>query len=486
MVRLIRLAALSSAALLFASHARAQRSDTLALSIQDAVALALRTGDEARTAAALVDVADAQVTVARASALPQIRINSSYTHIYENARAQAVGQIFNQPNTYSSNANISQPLFQGGREWAALRVASRTRAAARLSADETRARLSVDVQSAYFQALFTDRLVEIRAAGYALAEGRVRQIEQFQNAGRAARYDVLRARVERANLEPSVIQARDDRELALLELKRLVNIPAGQPVALTTSLNSGAVVAMLASLSSDSTANGDDRPSVRAAELLLQARRSGVSIARAERLPTFSIFFQTGFQAFPLSGFPTTRGEATTIPCPTDSPQTSCRPTSRQNGGWFQDRLIGAQLSWPLFDGFRAKGNIDLAKAQARLAEVQLHEEREAVATEVARARAGVARAKALFAAQRETSTEADEAFRLASLRFTRGLGTQLETSDAQLALLTSQTNEARSVFDLYLASAELARALGRSIPLPPQTPPARITSSPGTGVQKN
>ena len=196
MVRLIRLAALSSAALLFASHARAQRSDTLALSIQDAVALALRTGDEARTAAALVDVADAQVTVARASALPQMRINSSYTHIYENARAQAVGQIFNQPNTYNSNANISQPLFQGGREWAALRVASRTRAAARLTAEETRARLSVDVQSAYFQALFTDRLVEIRAAGYALAEGRVRQIEQFQNAGRAARYDVLRARVE--------------------------------------------------------------------------------------------------------------------------------------------------------------------------------------------------------------------------------------------------------------------------------------------------
>ncbi|MBC7789378.1 MAG: TolC family protein [Anaerolineae bacterium] len=486
MVPLLRLAALSSAALLIASHVRAQGSDSLALSVQDAVALALRTGDEARTAQALIDVADAQVTVARASALPQIRINSSYSHVYENARAQAVGQIFNQPNTYNSNANISQALFQGGREWAALRVASRTRAAARLTADETRARLSVEVQSAYFQALFADRLVEIRAAGFALAEGRVRQIEQFQNAGRAARYDVLRARVERANLEPSVIQARDDRELALLELKRLVNIPASQPLVLTTSLNSGTVIAMLTSLDGDSSASGYDRPSVRAAELLLQARRGGITIARADRLPALSVFFQSGFQAFPLSGFPTNRGEATTIPCPTDPPQPNCRPISSQNGGWFQDRQIGVQLSWPLFDGFRTRGNIDLAKAQARLAEVQLREEREAVATEVARARAGVARAKALFAAQRETSTEADEAFRLASLRFTRGLGTQLETSDAQLALLTSQTNEARSVFDLYLASAELARALGRPIPLPPQTPPARITSSPGTGVQKN
>ncbi|MGI9077725.1 MAG: efflux RND transporter permease subunit [Gemmatimonadaceae bacterium] len=58
MVRLLRLTALSSAALLFASHARAQRPDTLALSIQDAVAVALRSGDEARTAEALIDVAE--------------------------------------------------------------------------------------------------------------------------------------------------------------------------------------------------------------------------------------------------------------------------------------------------------------------------------------------------------------------------------------------------------------------------------------------
>lgn len=81
------------------------------------------------------------------------------------------------------------------------------------------------------------------------------------------------------------------------------------------------------------------------------------------------------------------------------------------------------------------------------------------MALEVARARAGLERARALYTAQRQNAAEATEAFSLASLRFTRGLGTQLETSDAQLALLTAQTNEARTVYDLYLASAELARA---------------------------
>ncbi|HEX8673669.1 MAG TPA: TolC family protein, partial [Longimicrobium sp.] len=60
-----------------------------------------------------------------------------------------------------------------------------------------------------------------------------------------------------------------------------------------------------------------------------------------------------------------------------------------------------------------------------------------------------------------------EEAFRLATLRYARGLGTQLEVSDAQLALLTARTNEARAAHQLYLAAAGVARALGRPVPFP-------------------
>ena len=69
------------------------------------------------------------------------------------------------------------------------------------------------------------------------------------------------------------------------------------------------------------------------------------------------------------------------------------------------------------------------------------------------------------------------EAFELATLRFSRGLGTQLEVSDAQLARLTAETNEARAIYELHLAAAELARALGRPIPVP-GAPAPRSTST--------
>jgi outer membrane protein len=89
----------------------------------------------------------------------------------------------------------------------------------------------------------------------------------------------------------------------------------------------------------------------------------------------------------------------------------------------------------------------------------------------VARARAELRRARAVFTAGQQNAAEAEEAFRLASLRYTRGLSTQLEVSDAQLALLTAQSTAARASYDLFLASADLARSLGRPVPLPSTTP---------------
>jgi outer membrane protein len=458
---LVAFALLPAVATAQSSRADAAR-DTLRLSVDDAVSIALRQSDEVGVAAAQVDLADAQYGAARANVLPQLRFNGAYLHVYESARGQAVGAQFNQPNTYTANANLSQTLFQGGRLISAARAANELREAARYDEREQRADVTLTVQRAYLQALFADRLAELQQRNLALATSRVTQVEQFERAGQAARYDVLRARVERANIEPLAIQAQSDRELALLELKRVLNVPIERPVALVSRIDSAAAIALLASVGD--TTSATERAAVRAAELNLAARQLGVRVARADYFPTLTAFFQSGFQAFPPPGlgFPTTRGNVSEANCPAGSSATQrC-----QNGGFFSDRQAGLNLSFPIFDGFRVKSNIDLARAQVRLAEVQLQQQREAVSLDAARARAELRRARAVFAARQQNSAEAEEAFRLATLRFARGLSTQLEVSDAQLALLTAQSTESRATYDLFLASADLARALGRPIPL--------------------
>ena len=275
----------------------ASSADSVSLSLPDAISRAIRTGDEARAASAQVEVTDAQVTIARASGLPQLRIQANQSHVYESARAAAVGQIFNQPNTYTANAVLSQTLFQGGRILAGSRAASRVRSASRLDETETVAQVALDVQRSYLQALFAGTLAEIQDTAYALAGERFAQVQQFEKAGRASRYDVLRAGVERANLLPAVIQARSDVELALVELRALINMRSDQPLKLVTRLDTASVIRWVAELRAD--AAPANRAAVRSAELISSARHEGVKVARADLLPTVSISGTLGGQAFP-------------------------------------------------------------------------------------------------------------------------------------------------------------------------------------------
>ncbi len=445
------------------SRAERLSTDTVTLTFDGAVARALRDGEEVRSAVASVDAAEAQIGVARSTGLPQLRLNSGYSQVVENARATIVGAVFGQAYTYTASAQLSQPLFLGGRVVAGARAAGAVRGAARASTAEVRGQVVVDVERAYLNALFTRRLIEIQRSNLKLADDRVAQAQQLENAGRASRYDVLRLKVERANLEPSLVQAQNDYAIAVLNLRRLVNVPAERPLALTSELDTIALRRLLVTVDT-APGFGELRPAVRAAELTRAAREAGVRVARADLFPSVTATLTAGYLALPASnGLPTKGGFTSADNCPPGS------ATGRvcQNNGWFGDRNFGFQVSWPIFDGLRTKSNLENAHALVDQSNIQLALVREQVALEGAAARAEFGRARTLFDARRETVAEANEAYGLAVLRNTRGVGTTLDVSDAQLNLVRAEVNAARAIYDVFLAAAELARATGRPIPLP-------------------
>ena len=452
----------------------AQRADTVRLSVADALNRVLRESDEIRIGQAQLEVTGAQVTQARASGLPALNLRGTYTQQTRNARATIVSTgIFGQSYTYTTTLALTQPVFQGGRIFAGMRAAGDVRDASRHNLLETRARLTLAAHSAYLGAILARELVQIQEGNAALADARLAQVQQLEKAGRASRYDLLKARVDRANLEPALLQARSNAVLAEIELKQLLNYPSNAVVVLTNELDTTSLRSTVASIVGSVESGTVNRSSVRAAQSTLDARREGIRVARADFMPSFSVFMNNGYTALPAtSGFPTVWGRTVQVSCPTETNPT--RTCAQQNNGWYPDRSFGVQMSWPLFDGLRTKGNIDLAGAQERVARAQLEQARELVAVEVARAQAEFERADATYNAQQQNTAEADEAYRIAALRFERGLGTQLEVNDAQFALLTARVNAARATIDYYLAAAELARAHGREIPPPPTRPASR------------
>ena len=437
------------AVLLAAAPSRAQTpSDTLRLTLDDAVHRALDQGFAMRLARAGVLEANGQVREALSSALPQVTGSVTYTRqfasIYQGlGGSDSLARLFQNtpfgaPNTWNFQIQATQLLWSGGKVGAGLSAAKSVRQVATLQQAETAADVTYQVKQAFWNASLQGRLLAIAVENLDQARQHLREVQMFRQAGTRAEYDLLRAQVDAANQEPPVVAARNGYDLALLDLKRLIDVPADQPLRLASSLDSpDATIPVLAEDSLD----GPARPGLAAAEATVSQQEQLLKVARADRWPTLQATTTYNEQAFPQNVFP---------------------GTNEFRRGWNGE----IKLSFPIFLGFRTAGRVEQARANVMRAEAQRDQLRKQVELEVAQAKAEVARARALLVARRETVRQSQRAQYLAGVRYTNGMATQLEVSDARVAQQQAEVNEVQATRDYYVALAQLERALGRPVPV--------------------
>lgn len=442
-------------ALLAAAPLAAQTPrDTVPLTLQEAVTRALATSEEVQTARAQRSLADAQIMQARSGAFPQISggvvYNRTLASIFDNIQLGPppdpgeepepnpfAALPFGRANTWNASLQIAQPLYTGGRVGTALGIARNVRAAADLQIEEAEAEVALQVRSAYFQVILAERMVGIAREAFTLADQTLRQVELFRQQGTASEFDVLRARVERDNLEPGIVEAQNARRLAELNLKRLVHLPAEQAVVTATPLEPVVADVDRAALA----AALDRRPALRALSEQVQAREGAVRIARAERMPSVAAAGNFAYQAFP-DGI---------APFDTD---------------WRRDWSLSVQASIPIFNGFRTRGQVDQARAELRIAELQAAQVQQGLELELEAALGEFDAARAQIEARRATVVQAQRTLELAELRFRSGLATQLDISNARLLLQQARVNEAQSLYNYVNALARLERVSGGEVPL--------------------
>lgn len=447
----MRLFALVTVALLGVAPARAQTpADTLHLTLEQAVQRALDQGFAMRLARADVLDANGQVREALSSALPQITGSVTYTRqfasIYQGAASDtsSIGKLFKNtpfgaPNLWNIQLQATQLLWSGGKVGAGLAAAKSVRQIASLQQSETAADVTYQVKQAYWNAALQGRLLAIAVENLDQARQHLHEVQLYRQAGTRAEYDLLRAQVDAANQEPAVVAARNGYDIALLDLKRLLTVPADQPMALATNLESpDATIPVLATDSLD----GPVRPTLAAADATVTQQELLLKVARADRWPTLQATTTYNEQAFPQSVFPGSGDQF--------------------RRGWNGE----VKLSFPIFLGFRTEGKVEQARAAVLRAEAQRDQVRKQVELEVAQARAEVARARALLVARRETVRQAQRAQYLAGVRYTNGMATQLEVSDARVAQQQAEVNEVQATRDYFVALAQLERALGRPVPV--------------------
>jgi outer membrane protein TolC len=446
------------------------------LSLEEAVRRAVDGSQEVRLARSQVNFASAAVREARADLFPQITGAVNYTRTFEapirigggslpdslqfmpdptasieerleylerNAPAaglQGIGALFSnfpigQDHAYTATLSGSQTLFSPDLA-GALRIAGHARRVAELEVTEAQAEIELQVRSAYVTALLARELEGISEAAVAQARGFLADEQLRETAGTASELEVLRAEVELANLEPQLIAARNNADLAESELKRLLDIPLDDAITLTTPLAAPSD-AMLDEVVLPAAVAQSRRAAIESAERQVQIREAQRSMERAAFLPTLRLRMNYGTVVYPNGAF------------------------NLRNQDWLTDWNMTVGLEVPIFTGFRRLAKVDAASAQVEQAELQLAQLRENVQLQYQQARNERIRARATIGARGQTVAQAERVHDLTALRCERGLATQLEVSDARLALLQARTNLAQALAEFYIADAGVVRAAG-------------------------
>jgi outer membrane protein len=354
---------------------------------------------------------------------------------------------FGAKNQYQFGLTGSVDLFTGGRAQAQNRAANAGKRSADIELTAQRAQMALSVTEAYFDAALADRLVAIAESSLAWTERAFTHTSLARQVGNTSEFDLLRAQVTRDNQRPALIQRRWERELAYLRLKQLLNVPYEETVTLTTQIGDddrsmGAVRAVAAVTGTTTTdvpdTSSSNRAPVRQFAEALRAQQAQLAVSRSQKWPTVSLSTQYARLNF-AAGAPKF-----------DNLLTNWNVT------------IGASV--PLFTGGRLRGEEMASRAAVEESEARLEQTRKLASLDTRQNLAQLEQSEATLAASQGTSEQALKAYRIAEVRFSEGISTQLELSESRLLLEQAQANRALAARNVQVARVRLA--LLKDLPL--------------------
>lgn len=289
-----------------------------------------------------------------------------------------------------------------------------------------------EVAQAYFAQVGGQRRVELNARNVANLQENIQVLRQSLEAGRGTDLDVSRANAQGLSVAAQLPLLRAD---VARQTQRLAALTAQSPADVLTQL----AAAKLPSALPELVPVGQPidwlkrRPDVRAAEDRLRAATADVGAEVAEYYPKLTLnggFGWTGQRASDLFSPDTER--------------------------W----RFGPGLSWRFLDFGRVRQNVEASQARQRGAEAAFNESVLLALEECENALAGMRAANENTVALQLARSDADNALRLAKLRYDAGVSDYLVLLDAERTFLSLSDQAAVAEIGRVTALAALYKAL--------------------------
>ncbi len=384
---------------------------------------------------------------------PTLTANFVYTRLNR-------GQSATFGNTSITLVNVDQPVLTAqaslpvdisGVLHAARDEASFQEVAARIGVNTALNQTVLSVKQAFYAMLRARALVVVANETLNDDLTRLSDAQKKLKAGTVAPFDVLSAQTDVANAQQQLITARSNVSLAAADLNSVLGIAIDSPIQVTSRGAVEVPPGAAAALSGPSANGGPQplggagvydllvkdarlmRPEVLGAEAALAAAHRGVYVARRSYMPSMALNAQFTYEPN-AAGF---------------SPQTTANQVS-------------LSLSIPLWDGGVAQAEVEQAKANVDTAQTTLRQTIDQVDLDVRNAYLTLVQARDRVTVANQALSQAKESYRLAMVRYTSGVSTQVEVSNAQAALTQAEQNQVNALYDYNSARSQLDGAVGR------------------------
>jgi outer membrane protein TolC len=125
---------------------------------------------------------------------------------------------------------------------------------------------------------------------------------------------------------------------------------------------------------------------------------------------------------------------------------------------------IAGAASWTLFDGLGIQNRIREAAANLDSQKATEEQVRNGIALEVRDAYLSLKSDLETIDSAKKAVNSAEENYKVSSLRFASGVGTNIEELDAQVSLTQAKTNYLQTLFDVEVAKAKINKVVGTEV----------------------
>lgn len=256
----------------------------------------------------------------------------------------------------------------------------------------------------------------------------VRVTQARVTAGAAAQYDLLTAQTTLSNAQQQLSSSRNTLALAVVNLNNLIGIAPSTRITLSEPQAPPLDQKFDADRLTQSAFRF--RPEIKQSENNVLIARRLIKLAGSSLLPSFSIVGTGNYNGHVASGSNSTMS-------------------------------LSAVLGIPLYDGGATRAKVTEAQSDLRSQQITRDQLRQNVSVEILQALSNINDAQTRAASATVGAAQAQEALRLANVRYQNGIGTILDVVNADAQLSQARTNSLNAQYDYQTSLAQLTRGIG-------------------------